>query len=308
MGLPGRWRRVSSRAVMEVSQDWSGAVPVPGQGARRVGVGPQGPHGADLEQLAVQAVCALQALEAIQVFQDEFRAGPGLEGPHLPVQLEGRRPGIQARQGLAQLGGEGGQGVLLGGRRQRTQLQGGKVRQEQARGILRQEGEQALGGVLEGDGTLATGQHGALVQARGEAHEAHPGGRIPGQDGVVHGRGAAPAGQQGVVEVPDPQGTGVQHPPGQQVPVGGHHGQIDGQALPAFPGFRRFPALGLEEGEPPFQRRLLHGRRLQVPASALGAVRVAEDGRELPRLGQGLQGGHRGGGGAEKGDSRHGAA
>ena len=170
-----------------------GALAVPGQGAGPGGVWTQAAYPADLQQGAGQ-------------FQ--FGARPGLQGPHLAVQVRcrggpgpagpwpcpawapgwpGRRPGGGGRRGPAARAGSWAASRSAASWARASSRPSAVSRRVMGRRLWARTGPSSRPGVRRMRLTPVSG--------------------VPRQDGVVHRRGAPPAGQQGEVQVPDAQGA-----------------------------------------------------------------------------------------------------
>jgi hypothetical protein len=123
-------------------------------------------------------------------------------------------------------------------------------------------------------------------------HEGDAGLRITRLDGPMDGGGAAPARQEGGVDVDAAQARHVEHRLRQDQAVGGHHHDIrprlrDG--LARFPGFQ---VIRLGDGDAMGQGQFLHRTHFQFQAPPRRPVRLGEhQGDVVARLDQGLEGG-----------------
>mmetsp|Transcript_6682 Transcript_6682/g.27948 ORF Transcript_6682/g.27948 Transcript_6682/m.27948 type:complete len:400 (+) Transcript_6682:401-1600(+) len=236
-------------------------------------------------------------------------AGEWVEGTQ-PALDHGRRlrPGYRAL-GLFDLVGIGHALGRLGRLRQATagrQLQRLDDEPPAQRG---QAVVQRGGAVGRADGLACHQAHGPGVEPGVHLHDGDPGLGVAGLDRAVDGRRAAPARQQGRMDVQAAAPRGVQHPLRQDQAIGGHHHHVGvrrDQRLAGRLGVRgvfavQLQALRLRHRQARRQRALLDGRGLQLHAAAGRAVglgqhqghreagaqqRVQRDGRELGRTGK----------------------
>ena len=89
---------------------------------------------------------------------------------------------------------------------------------------------QRPGRLLRADVDAPRGQHGARVQSRLHAHDADAGSAVAGQDGALNGRRAAPARQQGRMDVEASEPRYRERLRRQDQAIGDHHPGIDVQA------------------------------------------------------------------------------
>ena len=141
-------------------------------------------------------------------------------------------------------------------------------------------------------------QHVAGIQARIHLHEGDARLRIPGLDGTVNGRRAAPARQQAGMDVEAAQPRQVEHPLRQDEPIGRHHHHIGLNRLQRIPRRSRFvgpaaieaQAAGLEDFNAMGQRGALDGRGLQLHATAGRSIGLGQHQRHgVPGLQNGIE-------------------
>jgi hypothetical protein len=154
--------------------------------------------------------------------------------------------------------------------------------------------EQVAGGVQRPDGLGEGAEHGTGVEPGLQQERRRPGDLVPGDDRVLHGRGPAPRGQDGEVQVDPAQPRQTEDRRWHEVAVG-HDGR-------GVRGDLRDPRLHLgvlqrgrrEHLDPGLEGALLDRARRERAAPPRAGVGSGQDGDDLVAGGeQGVQGGQR---------------
>ena len=155
--------------------------------------------------------------------------GPGIERPDQAVERVGGPGPVEPAVPLAELGRTGRSGLVLGPGR-------GPPRGERVQELGQHGGReprefrfQARRGRPLRHGKAALGQNGAGIETLVHEHRRGAGPGVAGQDGVRHRGGAAPAGQQGGMEIDAAQARGGEHGSRQQRAIRGDHGELGPQ-------------------------------------------------------------------------------
>ena len=154
-------------------------------------------------------------------------------------------------------------------------------------GLAPQNGQpvmQGSRGVGRQDGLRAHQQHVARVQAGIHLHDGDAGLRVTRLDGPVNGGRAAPARQQGGVNVQAALGWQVEHPLRQDQPISGHNHGLGVCGQKRLAGGRSiFGVFAIEaqtarlgHGHTVLKGPLLDGRGLQLHAATSGAVGLGQ--------------------------------
>ena len=151
---------------------------------------------------------------------------------------------------------------------------------------------QGPGGLVRPDVEARGGEDGPLVEPLRHAHDLDAGLSVAGHDGALDGGCAAPAGQEGGVQVEGAQARRLQHLAGQDLAVGDHHGGVEGQGPEGLDLGRVAHRGGGADGQAQGVRQGLHRRGAERLAASAGRRGLGVDRRDLmARGGDGLQAG-----------------
>ena len=152
--------------------------------------------------------------------------GPGVVGANMASQFPGRRRPVDPPLGLGHPGRVGGPLRLLWRRAKLAAKDCRKMLKQQLRSHARQAIFQFAGGFLRADICLASGQQRPCIQARLHLHQRHPGSLVASPDRRRNGRCAAPARQQGSMDIDRAETAGLKRGRRKNSAIGGHHHQI----------------------------------------------------------------------------------
>ena len=209
------------------------------------------------------------------VSQVGFSHGPGIERPHLTFEFVGAAGQIEACVGLGDLAGVGRRRVVLGTRNNSAGEDVGQYLAKQYRAKLSQRVVQPVRRHAGVDTQRAACIDRSRVESRLHPHDADSGLGIAGKDRALDRRGAAPARQQGSVNIDARATRPLEQPARQQQPVSGDDERI-GRRPPGFGQPRIAERRRLLNSEAQLFRGALDRRRGEFTAAPGAAIRLRQ--------------------------------
>ncbi len=149
---------------------------------------------------------------------------------------------------------------------------------------------EGAGVIIWQDGEGALVEHGAGVDARVHAHDGDAGLGVAVEDGGLDGGGAAPARQEGGVDVDTAVFGQIEHGRAQDLTEGGDNDQVGGPGLQLGQGFGLAQARRLDGGQAQFLCQPFDGRRGEGPTAPGRTIGLGDHTDHGVVLYQGLQG------------------
>ena len=204
--------------------------------------------------------------------------GPGLHGADVVVDGEGGAGPVDPAVFLAELGGSGDEGFVLGD-------DGGVAGDEVVDG-LRDEGSAELGdagfefagGFVGVDGGAGDGDHAAGVDAGGHLDDGDAGFGVAVLDGAGDGGRASVAGEDGAVEIDPAETWEGQDLGGEDLAVGGGDEEVDIERLDEGDAVGGVDAFGLLDADAVVEGGLFDAAGDGDLLAALGAVGLGDEG------------------------------